>query len=123
MADDEMAVLLQEAIAELQASRKQTEALVRQNQQLIVQNTELAENMKKISDSTPCEVHRRQAKPKVEVAIHTKVHQLHYITGRKGRRKGEHYRTELVLLRSMHIYILFEPHSTSIGSDCFVRYL
>ena len=36
MADDEMAILLQTAITEMQALRKQAEALINQNQLLMV---------------------------------------------------------------------------------------
>lgn len=71
MADDDMAVLLQEAIAELQASRKQTEVLVKQNNQLMNQNSSLTEKVKEMLDSRIPS--RRQPKPRVEVSVHTKV--------------------------------------------------
>ena len=66
--DDDMAVLLQEAIAELQSSRKQTETLAQQNQELVEQNCRLADTMKEaIARSV------RKNKPKVEVSVFTKV--------------------------------------------------
>lgn len=70
MADDDMAVLLQTAIAEMQASRKQTEALVSQNQQLMEQNRELNQRMKTMAGSSKS---RKSAVPKIEVSVHTKV--------------------------------------------------
>ena len=67
MADDEMAVLLQEAIVELQPSRKQTEVLVKQNQH---QNSELT---KEVVESHSRGGSQRCSKPKVEVSVHTEV--------------------------------------------------
>lgn len=46
MADDEVAVLLQDAIAELKASRVQTASLVQQNKQLMNQNSDLTEKVR-----------------------------------------------------------------------------
>lgn len=72
MADDEMAVLLQEAIAKLQATRKQTEALVAQNKQLVEQNSDLTNTVKDMMEGQS-RLSRKQNKRKVEVSIHTKV--------------------------------------------------
>ena len=60
-----MAVLLQEAIAEIQATRKQTEALV-------AQNSDLTDRVKDMVDGQS-RVGRKQSKPKVQVSVHTKV--------------------------------------------------
>ena len=67
-----MAVLLQEAIAEIQATRKQTEALVAQNKQLVEQNSDLTDRVKDMVDGQS-RVGRKQSKPKVQVSVHTKV--------------------------------------------------
>ena len=76
MAEDEMAVLLQDAISELQASRKQTEALVRQNQQLVEQNTDLTHRVKELVEGHS-RGRRKQSGPKVQVSVHTKVRCLY----------------------------------------------
>lgn len=68
--DDDMAVLLQDAIAELKASRKQAETIARQNQQLIDQNSGL---MKEIVESNQRTAGRKQPKPKIVVSVQTKV--------------------------------------------------
>lgn len=70
MADEEMAVLLQEAISELQESRKQTSALLKQNQQLMEQNNRLSEGIKEAVKNNTL---RNQQKPKIHVSVHTKV--------------------------------------------------
>ena len=72
MADDKMAVLLQSAIAELQASRKQTEELVKQNRQLVSQNSELTKHVKEVVECNSSGM-RKQSKRKVEVSVRTKV--------------------------------------------------
>lgn len=51
MADDDMAVLLQEAIAELQASRKQTEVLVKQTYESELQSDRESEGDAGFQDS------------------------------------------------------------------------
>lgn len=83
MADDEMAVLLQQAIAELQATRKQTEALMAQNKELVEQNSDLTGRVKDMMEG---QERRKQNKRKVEVSIHTKV-----FTSGKGK-YGKHSR-------------------------------
>ena len=76
MAEDEMAVLLQDAISELQASRKQTEALVRQNQQLVEQNTDLTHRVKELVEGHS-RGPQKQSGRKVQVSVHTKVRCLY----------------------------------------------
>lgn len=68
MADDEVAVLLQEAIAEMKES---TKALFEQNQHLSQQNSLLAEQVKEVVEGTSHK--KKQIKPRVKVSIHTKV--------------------------------------------------
>lgn len=72
MADDEMAVLLQSAIAEMQASRKQAEELMKQNQQLVDQNNDLSEKVKELVDNTAQRRCRKRVS-KVQVSVQTKV--------------------------------------------------
>ena len=67
---DDMAILLQEAVSELQASRKQVETLMQENQRLIDQNSVLADEMEMIACNN---TKGKQAKSKVEVSVHTKV--------------------------------------------------
>ena len=69
MADDDIAVLLQEGISELQASRKQTETLLKQNQQLVNQNAELMQKVNQVVETHSYGGGRRKSKPKVEVSI------------------------------------------------------
>lgn len=74
MADDEMAVLLQQAIAELQTTRKQTEALMAQNKKLVEQNSDLTGRVKDMMEGQERLTGRKQNKRKVDVSIHTKVY-------------------------------------------------
>lgn len=67
-----MAVLLQEAITELQATRKTTAALIAQNQELVAQNVDLTAQVKDIVD-IQSRVSRQPQKRKVVVSVHTKV--------------------------------------------------
>lgn len=72
MADDEMAVLLQEAISELQETRKTTATLIAQNQELVAQNADLPATVKGIVE-VQSHAGRQTRKRKVVVAVHTKV--------------------------------------------------
>ena len=65
MAEDDIAVLLQEAISELQASRK---TLLKQNQQLVNQNAELTQKVNQVVETHSHGDGRRKSKPKVEVS-------------------------------------------------------
>lgn len=78
--DDDMAVLLQEAVAELQVSRNQTEPLVRQNQQLVEKNMELTDRVKEMMDSAS----QKHSKPRVVVSVHTKVCYNFFASNRWG---------------------------------------
>ena len=66
-----MAVLLQAAISEMQASRRQAETLMRQNQQLVDQNSQLTDKMKELVENT--QTTRRKQVSKVQVSVQTKV--------------------------------------------------
>ena len=72
MSDDDLAVLLQQAITELQESRKQTETLVAQNLKLVDQNTDLTKKVTEIVDSA-ARKGRKKSLPKVEVSVYIKV--------------------------------------------------
>lgn len=67
---DDLAVLLQETVAELKASRKQAEVLVQQNKELVERNSDLTNKVEEILDSSRT---KKQSKSKIEVSIHTKV--------------------------------------------------
>ena len=72
MSDDDLAVLLQQAITELQESRKQTETLVAQNLKLVDQNTDLTKKVTEIVDSASGKG-RKKSLPKIVVSVYTKV--------------------------------------------------
>lgn len=72
MVDDEITVLLQEAIAELQATRKQVEALAAQNKQMVEQNSDLTDRVKDMVEGQS-RVGWKQSKRKVDVSVYTKV--------------------------------------------------
>ena len=80
MADDDMAVLLQAAVAELQASRIQSEAIVRQNQKLVEQNKELTDEVKGIVESSRRRC--RSSRPTIVVSVYTKVYHFLRAGGR-----------------------------------------
>ena len=80
MADDDMAVLLQAAVAELQASRIQSEAIVRQNQKLVEQNKELMDKVKGIVESSRRRC--RSFKPTIVVSVYTKVYHFFACRGK-----------------------------------------
>lgn len=69
---DDMAVLLQEAVAELQATRKQTETLLEKNQKLIDENSNLTDSVKEILACS--REGKKREKPRIQVSVHAKVY-------------------------------------------------
>ena len=71
---DNMAVLLQEAISEIQESRKQTSALLKQNQQLAEQNTKLAQTVKEAVENNT-----KRSKSKTHISTYVKVNNTSHL--------------------------------------------